>query len=175
MRRIIVIGSGGSGKSTFSRRLGEATGIEVIHLDKLHWRPNWAEPTKDEWRRIVEQKIKDKEWILDGNFGGTMEMRMAACDAVIFLEMPRLVCVYRILKRAVIYYNKTRPDMAAGCYERFDWQFVKWVWNYPARTKPKVEELLKRFENERSIIRLKSKKDIENFFASYFSGKINFS
>jgi adenylate kinase family enzyme len=167
MKRILVIGSSGAGKSTFARRLHEATGLKLIHLDKIHWKPNWTEPSKDEWRKILENAIKDKEWIMDGNFGGTMEMRLGACDTAIFLDMPRVICVYRILKRIIIYRKENRPDMAEGCNERFDWKFIKWVWNYPTRSKPKVEELLKRFESEKTVIQLKSKQDIENFFVNY--------
>lgn len=172
MKKILIIGSGGAGKSTFSRRLGEITGIEVFHLDKLHWRAGWIEPPKDEWRQTVEDCLKKDSWIMDGNFGGTMEMRIAASDTVIFLELPRLVCIYRILKRVVIYYGKNRPDMAEGCNERFDWDFIKWVWNYPTRTKPKVEALMKKFRNEKTTIRLTSRTEIKNFFVNYSSDTI---
>jgi adenylate kinase family enzyme len=93
-----------------------------------------------------------------------MEMRLAKCDTVIFLDMPRAVCVYRILKRVSLYRKGSRPDMADGCDEKFDWEFVKWTWNYPTRSKPKVEALLKKIKNEKTIICLKSKKEMENFF-----------
>ena len=172
MKRILVIGSGGAGKSTFSRRLHELTGIELFHLDKLHWKPNWVEPTKDDWKKTMEDLLKNDSWIMDGNYSGTMKMRIAACDTVIFLDMPRTVCVYRILKRVAQSYGKNRPDMAAGCNEQFDWTFIKWVWNYPARTKPKIEALLKSAENGKTIISLKSKKEIENFFTNKVPVKV---
>ena len=174
MKKILVIGSSGAGKSTFSKRLGEITGIEVIHLDQIHWKPNWTEPAKEEWQAIVNNALQGDSWIMDGNFGGTMEMRMTACDTVIFLELPPLVCIYRILKRVAFYHGKKRPDMAEGCNEKFDWEFIKWVWNYPVQTKPKVEALLEKFQNEKTIIRLTSKAKIENFFARYSSGEIKY-
>jgi adenylate kinase family enzyme len=172
MKKILVIGSSGAGKSTFARRLGAATGIEVIHLDQIHWKPNWTEPAKEEWRATVENALRGDSWIMDGNFGGTMEMRVAASDTVIFLDLPPLVCIYRILKRVIFYYGKNRPDMAEGCNEKFDWKFIKWVWNYPAQTKPKVEALLKQFQNEKTIIRLTSSSEVENFFARRSFNKI---
>jgi adenylate kinase family enzyme len=162
MKKIIIIGSSGAGKSTFARRLSKATGLEVIHLDRLYWKPNWTETPKDEWRKMVEDVVQGDSWIIDGNFSGTMEPRFEACDTVIFLETPRTVCIYRILKRVAFYRKGRRPDMADGCDEKFDWEFLKWVWNYPARSKPKVEALISRFQDKK-IIRLKSKKDIENF------------
>jgi adenylate kinase family enzyme len=89
MRRIMVIGSGGAGKSIFSRRLGDVLGIEVIHLDRLHWKPGWAETPKGEWAELVGQLVRGDEWIIDGNYGGTLEVRLGACDTVIFLDLPR--------------------------------------------------------------------------------------
>lgn len=166
MKKIIIVGSGGVGKSTFARRLSEKTGIEVIHLDQLYWKPNWVETPKDEWQQIVKEIIKGDGWILDGNFGGTMEMRIEACDTVIFLEMPRIVCVYRILKRVAKYRNKTRPDMANDCNEKFDIKFFGWIWNFEQTTKPRIEKLLNKFQNEKTIVRLKSKREVEKFFVN---------
>ncbi|MGI8641048.1 MAG: DNA topology modulation protein [Pyrinomonadaceae bacterium] len=164
MKRILIIGSSGAGKSTFARRLHKATGLELVHLDKLYWKPNWVETTdKNEWRKTLAEVLKGEKWIIDGNYSSTMEMRIAACDTVILLDVPRTVCVYRILKRVALYKKGSRPDMAEGCDEKFDWEFIKWTWRYPKRSKPKVEELLKRFENGKTIIRLKSEKEIENF------------
>lgn len=165
MKKVLVIGSSGAGKSTFSRRLHRATNLPLIHLDRLYWKPNWVETTdKTEWKRTVENALRDDAWILDGNYSGTLEMRLEKCDAVIFLDYPRMLCLYRILKRVALYKKGGRPDMTDGCDEHFDWEFVKIVWNYPTRSKPKVEALLKRFEREKTIFRLRSQKEIEDFF-----------
>ena len=163
MKRILIIGSGGAGKSTLARRFGKAIGIEVIHLDKLHWKPGWVEPPKDEWFRIVSDIIAKDSWIIDGNYGGTMQMRIERCDTVIFLDLPRIICVWRALKRFLTYRKGGRPDMTEGCDEKLDWKFLKWIWDYPTQTKPKVESLLKRFQNTKTIIRLQSKKEVERF------------
>ncbi len=109
MKKILVIGSSGAGKSTLSVRLGKITGIEVVHLDKLHWKPNWTEPSKDEWKLIVENALRGESWIMDGNFGGTMDLRLAACDTAVLLDLPRTVCVYRVLKRRIKYRGTNRP------------------------------------------------------------------
>jgi adenylate kinase family enzyme len=143
--------------------LGEATGIEVVHLDRLHWRAGWIEPPKDEWLKTVEAAIEKESWIMDGNFGGTMEMRLKASDTVIFLDLPRAVCTYRVFRRRLKYRNTHRPDMAEGCNEKIDLEFLGWVWNFPKTTRPKIEERLKRFENEKTVIRLRSKKEVEDF------------
>lgn len=169
--KILIIGSGGAGKSTFASRLHELTGIELIHLDKLYWQPNWVEPSKDEWKKTIEGLIKKDSWIMDGNYSGTMEMRIAACDTMIFLDLPRTLCVWRAVRRFLLYKKNSRPDMAEGCDEQFDLKFLKWIWDYPKRSKPKVEALLKRFENEKTIIYLESKWEIENFLANEIPNK----
>lgn len=167
MKKVLVIGSSGAGKSTFARRLGEKTGLKVIHLDRIFWKPNWVETAdKDEWKATVEKLLAGEEWIMDGNYSGTLALRLEKCDTAIFLDFPRALCVYRILKRFVLYRKGGRPDMAEGCDEKFDWEFIKWTWNYPSRSKPKVEALLKRCATEKRIIRLKSNGDIENFLAN---------
>lgn len=167
MKKIIIIGSGGAGKSTFARRLGNLTGIEVLHLDKLYWKPNWQEPPKAEWKKLLETKLEKDEWIMDGNFGGTLEMRLKYCDTAIFIDLPRTVCVYRTLKRWIKYRDTNRPDMTVGCNEKFDLEFLGWVWNFQKKNKPKIEEKLRVFEREKKIIRLRSRKEVENFFLNY--------
>ncbi|HQU86396.1 MAG TPA: DNA topology modulation protein [Pyrinomonadaceae bacterium] len=163
MKKIIIIGSGGAGKSTFARELGKLLKIEVLHLDKLYWKPNWVEPPKDEWKKLLEKELQKDEWIMDGNFGGTLEMRLNYCDTVIFLELPRVVCLYRTFKRWTKYWNTNRPDMTVGCNEKFDLEFLGWIWNFPKTKKPKIDELLKRFEHEKTIIRLHSAKEVKQF------------
>lgn len=163
MKKVIVIGSGGSGKSTFSKRIGEITGLPVTHLDKLYWRSGWVEPSKEEWVEIHGKLLEGDSWILDGNFGGTMEARIKACDTVIFLDLPRITCLYRVLKRRLTYQRQNRPDMAEGCNEKIDLQFLLWVWNYPKRSKPRREELFKKYGDGKTIIRLTSQKAADEF------------
>jgi adenylate kinase family enzyme len=163
MKRILIIGSGGAGKSTLARRLGEILNIEVFHLDTLYWQPNWVEPPKDEWQNTVEELLERDSWIMDGNFGGTLETRLQACDTAIFLDFPPTVCLYRILKRRLKYRNTNRPDMSIGCNEKVDLKFLGWIWNYRKNKKPKVENLLENCADEVSIIRLKSNKEVNEF------------
>lgn len=172
-RKILIIGSSGAGKSTLSKKLGEKTGLKVIHLDKIYWKPNWTEPAKEEWKSALEKVMKDTDaWIMDGNFSGTLDIRVPFCDTVIFLEMPPAVCVYRVLKRVASTYGKTRPDMADGCLEQFDWEFLKWIWDFENRSKPKIEKILEKYKNEKTIIRLRSKREVENFLMSFDADKV---
>ena len=171
MKRVSIIGSGGAGKSTLARRLGEITGLPVIHLDALHWKPNWTEPPKDEWRRTVEELVKGDRWIIDGNFGGTMDIRLAASDTVIFLDYSRFVCVARAVKRAIKHWNQTRPDMGEGCPEKLDLKFLGWIWNFPVETRPRIEQRLSESPSTMNVLRLNSSKVTEKFLRKMHSSK----
>jgi adenylate kinase family enzyme len=165
MKRILVIGSGGAGKSTFARRLGKILNIEVVHLDSLYWRPGWAETPKQEWKKTVEDIIARDSWIIDGNYSGTLELRFEACDTVIFLDIERMICLWRVIKRAVEYRNRNRPDMAEGCPERINLEFMLWVWNYKKRSRPKIVRVLKENAHNKKVIWLRSDAEAERFLA----------
>lgn len=166
MKKVLVIGSGGAGKSTCAIRLGQRLNIEVIHLDSLYWQPGWVELPKDVWRETVAELLRRDAWIMDGNYSGTLELRLAACDTVIFLDFARTVCLWRILRRRLMYWRGVRPDMAADCPERVTLEFVRWVWNYPRRARPKVLALLQAHARDKRIIRLRSQTEVEKFLTN---------
>lgn len=131
MERILIIGCGGSGKSTLARQLGEKTGLPVIHLDQIYWRPgNWEHLSKDAFEAELKLELQKPRWIIDGNFKRTIELRLDACDTVIYLDYNRVTCLLGLIKRVVSNYGKARADMAPGCKERFDPEFAKWIWNF---------------------------------------------
>jgi len=125
MEKIILVGSGGSGKSTLAKQLGDKLSLKVYHLDAIFWKPNWVGVPKNEQREIQHELIKNEKWIIDGNYGGTMGIRLKAADTIIFLDVHRTICIYRAFKRMLQYRNKTRPDMGEGCEERLDFGFIK--------------------------------------------------
>jgi adenylate kinase family enzyme len=172
MRRIAIIGSGGAGKSTLARTLGEILGLPVIHLDKEYWKPGWIEPPKDEWVRTVEELVKRDEWIIDGNFGGTMEIRLAAADTVIFLDFPSTICLRRVIKRRLMHWNTNRPDMAEGCNEKIDLEFLGWVWNFRKTTKPEIEKRLLKLDKSVRIVRLRTPSATKAFLAEVTKSSI---
>lgn len=115
MNKIAVIGSGGSGKSTFSRKLGNILNLPVYHLDTMYWNPGWIETPKDKWESVVRELADNDQWIIDGNYRSTMDIRLNSADTIIFLNMSTLLCTYRIIKRRFMFKGKKRPDMTEGC------------------------------------------------------------
>jgi adenylate kinase family enzyme len=170
MKRIIIIGSGGAGKSTLARRLSAITGIPATHLDSLYWQPGWKETDKAAWRQMNEDLIRQDSWLIDGNYGGTIDIRLAAADTIVFLDMPRLVCLYGVIARWLHHRGRTRPDMAAGCPEKIDWAFLVWVWNYRVRSRPKVLAKMKEYEDRKQVVVLRSRREVERWLEALTKG-----
>ena len=166
MQRVAIVGPGGAGKSTLARRLGARLRLPVIHLDAEHWRPGWVEPPRDEWARKVAELAAGERWIIDGNYGGTMELRFAAADTIVFLDFPRWLCLWRVLKRQIQYRGQSRPDMTEGCPERLTLQFVRWIWEYPRTRRPGVLERMRTAGAHARHVILCSPREVEAFLRS---------
>jgi adenylate kinase family enzyme len=162
MSRILVLGSPDAGKSTFSRRLGAILGISVIHLDAYFWEPEWEKPEREDWTETQRELIgSSDEWIMDGNYGSTIEVRLGAADVVIILDIPRRTCLYRVLKRRLRCRNRSRPDMAEGCAEKVSLEFLRYIWNFRHDKLAPIERRLN--IDEKTAIRLDSTREIEAF------------
>lgn len=142
MERVAIIGPGGAGKSTLARQLGAITGVPVIHLDREHWKPGRVETPAAEWEERVRELAAAERWIIDGNYGGTLDVLLDRADTVVFLDFGRFRCLRGAIARRLRYRNRSRPDMADGCAERLDGAFLKWIWTYRKTRHPGVLRLL---------------------------------
>lgn len=165
MERILIIGCGGAGKSTLARQLGEKLGVPVVHLDKLFWKPGWVERSDEEFDAILAQELEKPRWIMDGNFNRTMPQRMEKCDTIIYLDFGRFACLRGVLKRVLTTYGKVRSDMGEGCPERFDLEFLKWVWNFNKNKRQNYYRLLNEAEGIETIA-LKNRRQVKKFLKS---------
>ncbi len=163
MNRILVIGAGGAGKTTFARRLSQCIGLPLIHLDALYWRPGWEPTPSAEWQTRIEELIRADLWIMDGNYGGTLNLRLGACDTVVFLDRGRLVCVWRVFVRQIRYVGRRRPELPEGCRERLTWEFLSWIWTYPSRRRESILNRLALLKESKRVVILRSGKAIEEF------------
>ena len=157
MKKIIVIGCPGSGKSTVSRTLHNKTGIPLYHLDMMYWNSDKTTVEKSVFLERLSVVLEKDEWIIDGNYGSTMELRMVACDTVIFLDYPLDVCLDGIKERR----GKSRSDMPWIETEE-DAEFIEFIKNYNEQQKPKVLELLKKY-SDKNIIIFKSREQADLF------------
>jgi adenylate kinase family enzyme len=161
VKRVAVVGPGGAGKSTFARELGQRTGIAVIHLDQHYWKPGWVETPREEWRGVHNSLLARDSWIVDGNYGGTFDVRLARADTVIVLAPSRLRCLIGALRRTLRYYG--RDVQAAGCPERIDVSFLRWIWRYPRDSRPRLDAALGRHRARLRVIELNSPGQVEDF------------
>ncbi len=163
MKKVLIIGSGGAGKSTLAKALGKKLNLPVVHLDKEFWRPGWVMAPKTEWQEIIAKLVEGEQWILDGNFDGSLSMRLPHSDTVIFLDFSPVLCLWRLLKRRLKYFNTHRPDMTPGCKEQLDLEFVKWIWRFRKDSRPNITKCLEKYGADKKIILLKKPSDIKAF------------
>ena len=157
MEKIIVIGCPGSGKSVFSRALHEVISIPLYHLDLLYWKEDKTTVTKEIFLGKLENILKTKKWIIDGNYGSTMKMRIQECDTVFFLDYPVEVCLDGIRERK----GKARPDMP-WVEEGEDSEFISFIKSYKKESRPKVINLLRQY-SEKNIIIFKSRSEADSY------------
>ncbi len=165
MERILIIGCGGAGKSTLARQLGDKLNLPVVHLDKLFWHPGWVESPKEEIDEKIMAEMEKPQWIMDGNYNRTLPERVKYCDTIIYLDFSRFACIRGVLKRIITTYGTVRPDMGEGCPERFDWEFLRWVWNFNRDKREKYYRLLNETEGIQTIV-LKNRRMVQRFLQS---------
>lgn len=165
-KKIAIIGSGGSGKSTLARQLGELLQLPVYHLDSLHWKPGWVPTPDKEWDQLMDELVLREEWIIDGNYGRTMEARLQAADTIIFLDFPTYKCLYGILKRRYQYRGRTRPDMGKGCEEKIDFEFFNWILTFRRNKRPGILKQLDEVKDRKNILIFHNRRHVKNFLES---------
>ena len=157
MKKVIIIGCPGSGKSTFARGLAERTGLPLFHLDMLYWNADKTTVPKEVFRARLKEILAKDEWIIDGNYASTMEWRMEACDTVFFLDMPVETCLEGVESRR----GKPRPDMPWVEMES-DEEFIAFISSFIAESRPKIMELLDSV-NGKTVVKFKNRAQIAEF------------
>jgi adenylate kinase family enzyme len=165
MRRVLVIGCAGAGKSTLARQLATMLQLPLIHLDRHFWRPHWELPDMQEWRDTVAELAARADWIMDGNYSNTYDLRMPRADTIIWLDFPRGICMRRVLIRTLGGYGRCRPDLADNCPERFDFEFLRFVWNFHTRNRPHIVDGIAKYGSGRRLFQLTTDRDVENLLS----------
>jgi adenylate kinase family enzyme len=154
----MVVGSGGAGKSTLAREVGTRLGLPVVHLDRHYWRPGWVEPEPAAWRREQQALVARDAWVIDGNYGSTLDVRLARADLVVFLDLGPAVCLVAVLRRWLRNRGGTRPDMAEGCAEKVDREFLTWVWSFRRQSRPRLLAAIEQADAGDRLVRLRSRR-----------------
>lgn len=138
MQKIAILGSSGAGKSTLARALSKKLALQVIHLDQLFWQPGWIEGDQALLRERIDQHTSAPAWIVDGNYASHFDVTLARVDTLVFLDYPTRICLARAIKRIVTTYGVVRADMAPGCPERFDLEFLQYVRRFRKDIRPRI-------------------------------------
>ena len=158
----MVIGCPGSGKSTFSRALHKITNIPLFHLDMMYWNSDRTTVEKAVFRKRLSDAIQQNEWIIDGNYGSTIELRLQACDTVIFLDYPLEICIDGIRERR----GKARSDMPwIENEDEEDAEFIEFIKSYNSQSRPQIMELLKLY-SDKNIFIFNNRKEADEFLAN---------
>jgi len=166
MKRVMIVGGPGSGKSVLAAALGKKTGLPVFHMDKIHWLPDWVERTREEKDRMTHEVHMKDNWIFEGGHSSTYAERVARADTFIWLDVPVGRRIYRVLKRSLRYYGQNRPDLPEGCPERFNRQtveFVRFIWRTRHSARAKLEAIYRDPPSHLKVHRLETFADVQRY------------
>lgn len=165
-RRVLVIGCSGSGKSTLAKALAAHLALPCISMDReIFWLPGWRQRPREDALRRLRGIVEGERWIMDGTSPGTLPLRLARADIVIWLRPPRRASLYGVITRWLRYRGRSRPEMADGCPERIDWEFLTYVWNFEKNESPEIEAKLAEFGAHVPVLVLKSNAGINRTLA----------
>jgi adenylate kinase family enzyme len=163
MKKIVIIGSPGAGKSFFARQLGEILNIEAIHLDRYFWQPKWKEKPEELRRQIMQKLVAKDQWIIEGSYLDTSYIRLRAADTIIFLDIPNWLCLWRVINRYFKYHRESRPDLPEGCPEKLRLHYLLKILSFPFFKRKELYRWLIKFEHEKRVYTFHSNRDIERF------------
>lgn len=164
MKRVVILGPAGAGKTELANSLARRTGLPVVHLDPFFWGPEWTRAPRAEAETALAEAVARDEWILDGNFLAAVPERFQRADTVIFLDLPRRTCLRRVLWRLVRARRQERPDLPAGARESVDLPLLRWVWRYPKEERPAVLALLTGLDAD--VVHLRSPAEVRDYARS---------
>ena len=147
MKKIIILGAAGSGKSTFARALQKKTGLPLFHLDNVWWKADRTHISREEFDRRLQEILQGETWIVDGDYSRTYAPRFAACDTIIFLDYDTEVCMRGIVERL----GKERSDIPWEESE-LDPELVELVQNYRTKNRPEVYRLMVQYPEKQAIV-----------------------
>lgn len=160
MKKVIVIGCPGSGKTTFAEKLNKTTGLPLYYLDAVWHKPDKTHIPREEFEQRIAEIFETPEWIIDGNYGRTIEMRLKECDTVFLFDLPTEVCLQGATERI----GKERYDLPWLETEP-DPEFMRFIEEFPQTTLPKIYELIEKYKSEKQVVIFKSRKDADEYIS----------
>jgi adenylate kinase family enzyme len=161
--RIAIIGCGGSGKTHLANRLAALLNLPLTHLDGVYYDTDWNPLPQEEFAAIQRDLVSAPRWLIEGNYAGTLPIRLAAADTVIFLDLPAITCLSGIIRRRLRYRGGQHAQ--DGVYDRLTWNFIRYIWGYRKTMRPRVRQLLAEHGSSARLITLTSRRQAGRFVA----------
>lgn len=161
--RIAIIGCGGSGKTHLANQLAALLNLPLTHLDGFYYDADWNPLPQEEFVAIQRNLVAGERWLIEGNYAGTLPIRLAVADTVIFLDLPAITCLTGIVQRRWRYRGGQHAQH--GVYDRITWNFVRYIWGYRRTMRPRVRQLLDEYGNHVRLIALTSRRQAARFVA----------
>ncbi len=159
----MIVGQPGSGKSTLARALGARVGLPVVHMDQIHWKPGWVERPLEAKIPMAHAVEAGPQWIFEGGLSATFENRLVRADTLIVLDLPLWRRAWRVFRRTLRDYGKTRPDLPADCPERFDTEFWRFIWRTRRSGRARVLGLADQAHNGVAVHILRAPREVRRF------------
>ncbi|WP_036529643.1 topology modulation protein [Nocardia sp. CNY236] len=159
-QRIVIIGCGGSGKTHLANQLAALHGLALTHLDAVYYDANWSPLPAEEFHAIQQRLVTGPRWLIEGNYAGSLPIRLAAADTVIFLDLPAVTCIAGVLQRRWRYRGGQHRD---GVYDRITWAFLRYIWGYRAKMRPRVRELIAEHGDHVELITFTSRRQATRY------------
>lgn len=167
VQRVMVIGSPGAGKSTFARRLAAITSLPLFHLDAERWLPGWIPREEADWQERQVRLVEQERWIIDGNHGDSLDLRMGRADTVIWLDYPTSICLWRGVRRMIAQRGRVLPDGSPGCPEAFELEFLTFIAMFRRRNRSLITTALRGYAGR--VLRFEYPGQAENFLTGLAS------
>ena len=161
MKKVIVIGCPGSGKTTFAEKLNKITSIPLYHLDAIWHKPDKTHIAREDFDRAISEIFNTSEWIIDGNYNRTIEMRLLECDTVFLFDLPTDLCIQGAVDRL----GKERYDLP-WLETELDPSFRQFIVDFPNDSLPRIYELIKKHCKDKQVVVFKSREDVDDFLES---------
>ncbi|HBF31284.1 AAA family ATPase [Rhizobium sp.] len=160
--RVLVVGCSGGGKSTLSMKLCQRFGLQFISMDRdIFWLPGWKARTREEQRALITEKIIEDRWLMDGSNSSSFDLRLPRTDIVLWVRMPRWLCLLGVYRRLIKNYGKSRMEMASGCVEKWpDKEFLSFIWNFEHKHVPIFIRNFDLYGPQVPVLVLKSRRDV---------------